>query len=293
MKISVIIPAYNAARFLPRCLASVFAQTLSPHEVIVVDDGSTDDTAAVAERLGATVLRRPNGGISTARNTGIRHASGDWIALLDADDMWAPEKLVTQAAAIREDTVLAYTGVTHFDDTGIRASSQATNPISARAMIRYRSPFAPSSVLVRRDAMLQSGGFREDVRTCEDWDMWFRLMPYGQFVAVPAALTLYYLYPGSASAQPDAMLRGLDQIIDTTLLGDLHGPTRWLWRRRIRATQLCSAGLIARDNNVKGELKYMLRSLCAWPSPFWEPRRFLMSAVSLKNSLKRSEIGER
>jgi len=93
MKISVVIPSYNAAHFLARCLKSVFAQTLKPVDVIVVNDGSTDNTAAVAAELGATVVSRVNGGLSAARNSGIKVAAGEWIALLDADDMWAPEKL--------------------------------------------------------------------------------------------------------------------------------------------------------------------------------------------------------
>src|SRR5580704_10336845 len=87
MKISVVIPAYNATPFLARCLKSVFAQTLKPEEVIVVDDKSTDNTAAMAEALGAKVVRREiNGGLSAARNSGIQNASNEWIALLDADD---------------------------------------------------------------------------------------------------------------------------------------------------------------------------------------------------------------
>ena len=120
VRISVVIPAYNAARFLPRCLASVFAQTLKPDEVIVVDDGSTDDTAALAAALGARVISRPNGGLSAARNTGIQNASSEWIALLDADDLWAPEKLERQVACIRPETVLVYTGIRFFDDHGSR-----------------------------------------------------------------------------------------------------------------------------------------------------------------------------
>jgi glycosyltransferase involved in cell wall biosynthesis len=97
--ISVVIPAYNAAHFLPRSLASVFAQTVAPHEVIVVDDGSTDNTGEVAASFGARVIRQENLGLAAARNTGIQHASGEWIALLDADDSWEPEKLARQVAA--------------------------------------------------------------------------------------------------------------------------------------------------------------------------------------------------
>ena len=100
MKISVVIPAYNASDFLPRCLSSVFAQTVRPHEVFVVDDGSADSTASLAANIGACVLQRANGGLSAARNTGLKHAAGHWVALLDADDWWAPEKLGLQLHVI-------------------------------------------------------------------------------------------------------------------------------------------------------------------------------------------------
>lgn len=287
--ISVVIPAYNAARFLPRCLKSVFAQTLKPVEVIVVDDGSTDDTAAVAAALGARVVSQANGGVSAARNTGIRIASGDWLALLDADDLWAPEKLERQAARIRPETVLVYTGIRIFDDNGVRGEQPAPEAASARKMLRYRNPITPSTVLARREILMRGGGFREDIRACEDWEMWNRLRRLGQFEAVTEVLTEYYVYPNSLSSNPAKMLEALDQIIDTTLLADLHGFSRWVWRRRIRATQLRSAGLIARENALKHELLYFFQSLCAWPSPWWEPRRFLSLAASVKNSLRRKK----
>jgi glycosyltransferase involved in cell wall biosynthesis len=286
VKISVVIPAYNAARFLPRCLGSVFAQTLKPEEVIVVDDGSTDDTAAVAAGLGARVISQPNGGIAASRNTGIRNTSGEWIAFLDADDMWAPTKLERQAACIRPGTVLVYTGVRIFDNDGVRGQRPAIDPIKARKMLRYCNPIAPSSVLVRREAVVQIGSFRDGLNACEDWGLWFRLMPLGHFEAVPDPLTDYYVYPNSLSTNPENMLQAADAIIDLTLTADLRGLDRWAWRRRIRATQLCSAGLIARENGLKGELRYMFQSLCAWPSPFWEPMRFVAFAVSTKNRLR-------
>jgi glycosyltransferase involved in cell wall biosynthesis len=280
VRISVVIPAYNAARFLPRCLKSVFAQTLKPEEVIVVDDGSSDNTAGLAAELGATVLIRPNQGPAASRNAGIRKASSEWIALLDADDMWAPEKLELQAACVRPETVLVYTGIRIFGDDGVHQEKPAISVTSARKMLRYANPIPNSSVLVRREAVMRNIGFREDIRGTEDWEMWFRLQKAGQFDAVLEPLTDYYVYPSSLSANPEKMIQTLYQFIDTTLLADLHGLHRWIWRRRILAAQLCSAGLIARDNRLQAETRYMLQSLCAWPSPFWQPRRFAIFAVS-------------
>jgi glycosyltransferase involved in cell wall biosynthesis len=284
--ISVIIPAYNAAHFLPRSLASVFAQTLKPQEVIVVDDGSTDNTAAIAAALGATVIRKPNGGLSTARNSGIQNASGDWIALLDADDFWAPEKLERQVALIGPETVLVYTGIQFFDDGGIRGEKPAIDPISARKRLRYANSITPSSVLARREALIRVGGFREDISACEDWEMWCRLQQLGDFEAVANLLTLYFLHSKSLSANPERMLQGLDRIIDKTLLDGMRRFDRWVWRHRILAVQLSSAGLIARDNGLKNELHFMFRSLCAWPSPWWQPKRFALFVVSVRNKLR-------
>jgi glycosyltransferase involved in cell wall biosynthesis len=283
MKISVVVPAYNAAHFLPRSLGSVFAQTLKPDEVIVVDDGSTDNTSAVAAELGATVVHRTNGGISAARNTGIRSASGDWIALLDADDCWAPEKLERQVSCIQSDTVVVYTGVRFVDKRGIRGELSAMAPSVAMKVLRYRNPIAQSTTLVKRDALLRLGGYREDISACEDWELWVRLQKIGKFEAVSAPLMDYYLHENNFSGNPKIMLRALSLIIDETLLADLQGLSRWVWRRRINAVQLCSAALIARDNGMDDDLYYMYRSLSAWPSPFWEPQRFAMFAVSLRN----------
>ncbi len=283
ISISVVIPAYNAAHFLPRSLASVFAQTLPPHEVIVVDDGSTDATAQVAAELGAKVVSRSNGGLAAARNTGIQAASGDWIALLDADDSWSPEKLVLQAGLIQPNIVLVYTGASFFNDQGPVSTELATDTAVARKLLRFCNPILPSSVILRRQTVLAVGGFREDTRTCEDWDMWVRLIPLGAFAAVAQPLTNYYIHPQSLSASPEKMLDGLRIILEPTLLAPYRGIERWIWRRRIWARQLLSAALIARDNHLKGELRYALRSLLSWPSPFWESRRFAVSLVSVRN----------
>jgi glycosyltransferase involved in cell wall biosynthesis len=289
IKISVVIPAYNAERFLPRCLKSVFAQTLKPDEVIVVDDGSTDNTAALAVQLGAIVISQSNSGIAATRNIGIQKASCEWIALLDADDLWAPEKLERQVALIRSETVLVYTGIRIFDDHGIRSEKPAVDPVEVRKLLRYCNPITPSSVILRRKAFDNVGGFRKGLDACEDWGLWFRMLPQGQFEAVPEPLTDYYVYPNSLSTNPEKMLHAAKVTIDLTLTADLRGFERWVWKRRILAVQLCSAGLIARDNGLKGELSYLFRSLCVWPSPFWQPTRFAAFAVSARNKYLRLE----
>jgi hypothetical protein len=108
-------------------------------------------------------------------------------------------------------------------------------------------------------------------------------MPLGSFIALPEPLTKYYVHPNSISASPEKMLAGLRIIMESTLLANDRGINRWLWRRRIWAAQLLSAALIARNNKLKSELNYIVRSLLAWPSPFWEPERFLALFVSLWN----------
>jgi glycosyltransferase involved in cell wall biosynthesis len=283
MKISVVIPAYNAAKFLPRSIASAYSQTLAPCEVIVVDDGSTDRTAAVAAELGARVITRINSGPSAAKNSGVHAASGEWVAFLDADDRWSPDKLERQADGVSAQTTLSFTGVRVFDDQGIRAESLAPNAAATVEMLRYTNPITNSSVLVRREAFIRSGGFREDIRHGEDWELWFRLSRLGELAVVSAALTDYYVYPGSLSANPERMIAGLGQFIETTLLADLHGLNRRVWRQRILATQLASAGLIARDNGLQSEVALMVRGIFAWPAPFWRPKRFAMLAVSARN----------
>ncbi len=135
---------------------------------------------------------------------------------------------------------------------------------------------------------MQDGGYREDIRACEDWEMLVRLQRQGKFEAIEDPLMDCYLHSDSLSANPEVMMRWFEAIIDTTLVADLRGLDRWAWRRRIRATQLTSAGLIARDNGRKGEVRYMFKSLCSWPSPFWQPKRFAMLAVSVRNRFRRN-----
>ena len=175
--VSVIIPTCNRRPRLQEAIASVLAQTSPADELIVIDDGSTDDTAAWMQALAANpsrpvvrYLRQDNAGPAAARNRGIAAAGGEWIALLDDDDVWLPTKLERQRAILSHRPGLDLLGV-------------------ASDLMRNR--FTTSGVLLRRDAFNAVGGFREDMRCCEDYDLWLRIAARHGCAILDEALVSY------------------------------------------------------------------------------------------------------
>jgi len=181
MNISVIIPTWNRADRLARALQSVFAQRLPPAEVIVVDDGSTDDTRRLVRSQFPDVryLYQPHKGVSSARNAGIQAATGDWIALLDSDDHWLPGKLALQCEYLR--TRPDYR-ICHCDEIWIR-NGRRVNPMKKHAkrggyIFRHCLPLcviSPSAVMIHRDLFGEIGLFDERLPACEDYDLWLRI----------------------------------------------------------------------------------------------------------------------
>jgi glycosyltransferase involved in cell wall biosynthesis len=234
--VSVVIPAYNAAAFLAETLASVFAQTLPPVEIIVVDDGSSDDTAHVARDLGATVISRANGGISAARNTGVRAARGEYVAFLDSDDLWMPEKLEVQLAAlsVAAEPSFSFTDFRTFDSRGVRAATSALRAHPAFRRTVRRAPsganvvvaasegrpvlpdmyFLPSSAVIRRADVLAVGGFDESLRGCEDTEFFIRLFKLVPAIAVMRPLLLYRRHEAQNTASPTRMMTNEFAMID-------------------------------------------------------------------------------
>ncbi len=181
MYISVIIPTYNRAHTLPRALDSVLAQTRPADEILVIDDGSTDNSRELLDQNYPQVryLYQDNAGVSAARNRGIQHANGDWLALLDSDDEWLPEKLARQCAAI--DAQPDYQ-LCHCDEIWIR-NGRRVNPMKKHAkaggwIFSHCLPLcaiSPSAVMIRKDLVEQLGLFDESLPACEDYDLWLKV----------------------------------------------------------------------------------------------------------------------
>jgi len=179
--VSVIIPTYNRASFLKEALDSVLLQQNAEMEVIVVDDGSTDDTAAIVESFGraVTYLYQSNAGVSAARNTGIKAARGRWLALLDSDDLWLPGKLQFQLELLNRHKDIK---ICQTEELWIR-NGRRQNPKKYHkkpsghcfSALLERCLVSPSAVMMHRELLDEVGLFDEALPACEDYDMWLRI----------------------------------------------------------------------------------------------------------------------
>lgn len=231
--ISVVIPTYNVACFLPQAIASVRAQTCPVTEIIVVDDGSTDDTAQVVASLGEgiTYVHQANTGVSAARNRGINMAKGEFIAFLDADDVWLPKKLERQLAVFIGHPEVALVATDRcdigpgdsvlltslFDREGL--SGEFTNlagnpiPLGFRRIIEVN--FLPtSSVVVRRAVLDQVGGFATDIRYGEDLELWARIAARYGISCLPEVLVRYRMHDKNSTQSTERLLADMVRVME-------------------------------------------------------------------------------
>ena len=216
-KVSFIIPNYNHARYLGDAIRSVLAQTYPEIEAIVVDDGSTDDSRSVVESfLGqhgdrVRYIYQANAGLSAARNTGLRAACGEYIALLDADDLvepaYAERMLAALAACPGADGV--YCGFRFVDQANQDLPRTERRTFAAEALypaLLQGNFWVPESVLARRSCYAASGEFDVALRACEDWDVWLRFARHYHLVGIDDVLIRYRVAAGSMSSNPQRML---------------------------------------------------------------------------------------
>jgi glycosyltransferase involved in cell wall biosynthesis len=263
---SVVIPAYNAAETLAEAVDSVLAQTLQDFEIIVVDDGSSDDTAAVAasfEDQRVRLYSQPNAGPSAARNRGIAHATGEYVSLLDSDDLLLPDYLAEMSQALEEhpQAGFAYTHAFTLDVSSNRFRTSFTGsyhmprtPMLPRdelaAELLAGNFLQASSTVIRRAVLERVGGYDDSLSHGEDWELWLRIANSGfQAVRVAGPLTVARSRPGSRGTEAAPMAAAPRAVYLRVL--ERHRPSP-----SIRA--LAEAELKAMDRRARADMRVLL-----------------------------------
>jgi glycosyltransferase involved in cell wall biosynthesis len=274
--VSVVIPSYNYAHFVTEAVDSALAQTYERLEIIVIDDGSTDDTLSVLAPYGDRVryVYQENQGLSGARNTGIRAAEGELIALLDADDAWHPHKLELQAAYLRQHPEVGLVGASLFTDR--RLCWPEIGDLSGVAADTYRLEelvgkmrFGPSSAVMRRRCLDEVGLFDPTLRCVEDRDLWVRFASRFRVAMLHAPLLWYRQHPASLSTKA-ATMEETERRVLTRLFAEvpaLRG-RRLLRRKTFSQAAYASAQVNAGTGESWPALRRVLRSLFLWPLPY-------------------------
>lgn len=209
--ISVIIPAYNSGKYIEETLHSVFNQTYSDIEIIVVNDGSTDDTLDIISKYSdkIRVYDRSNQGVSSARNFAAKEANGDWLAFIDADDLWLPNKLQTQVNGLNtcrwSHTNSFYIGENQ-DGTTKRSDLTPQHGGHVFNQLLTNNFITTSTVLVDKSLFLEHGGFDESLEALEDWKLWLDISKSEAIGYHEEALAEYRVYSGSTSRKARKVL---------------------------------------------------------------------------------------
>ena len=278
--ISVVIPAHNSASTIATCLDSVLMQTYLPTEILIVDDASQDDTVAAIENWRKAtghavqcIRMEQNGGPAAARNAGLQASSGEWIAFLDADDAWLPWRLSTQMEILRAypDTVLLC-GQTislqegQTDDIHPPRESPTPHRLTLQELLAH-NPVATSTVLARRDTLMNAKGFDTAFRGPEDYDLWLRMVAAGTCHYVPLPLTRYRATVGSLSMDDRLFLPQVLRVLDKAFAPDgVLAPYR-RFRYRAKAEQFTSASWMAYNRGDRRRaVTLLLRSWLCGPT---------------------------
>lgn len=288
-RVSVVIPAYNQGQFLADAISSALAQNYCHFEVIVVDDGSTDNTPDVIAGFGNSVIniREENKGLSAARNTGILAARGEFIGLLDADDRWTPDLLAKMLPVIESDKTVGavYCGWRYVDERGQllpRININTVRPDQALAKMSFSNFLVPSGVVIRRDCFDRLGLFDTGVGACEDWDMWLRILRQYRMVGVPRALVEYRVHGENMSSNLERMENARRAIIVKHFGAEEGDPAAWpeMQRRAYGGFHILSASTCFQRGAKEQGLRHVQRAFAAFPTLTHDLDTFYMLACA-------------
>ena len=285
-EVSVVIPAYNYAHFLGATMDSVLRQEYPNFELIVVDDGSTDNTRAVIEsrqRLDSRVryVHQTNAGLSAARNTGVRSARYDFVAFLDADDQWLPgflERTMQAFARLPKSYVMVATRSHNMDFKGdlIKMKEIAMvrdEEITARDVL-FKTRFGSSSVVVKKAALEQCGYFDTTLRSSEDRHMWLRIAAHHRIFLLADRLAVVRRHPTSMSRDADRMRNNMSQVLRYAYEhGIVSRREVFFWLKVYSFFYFQTAWMYGDQCRRAKALRELFLSVLLWPC-FFRPSRF-------------------
>lgn len=286
----MVIPNYNYGRFLRQAIDSVLGQTVPPREIIVVDDGSADNSIAVVRGYGSRValLEQTRGGVARARNRGAAAATGSHLAFLDSDDAWAPSKLEAQLARLNEDQVgLVYCGVEFIDEQdivlGISTRGKSGRLLEDFALLRdFGSMGGGSGCLITREAFERAGRFDERLSTSADWDLFRRIATTYSFAFVAEPLVKYRVHA-------TGMHRNVDLLKEDMLLafGKMFDDRAAQELRPLRRRAYANLFLILGASYLRAGCRGAAAACVARSLLFWPPAVARSAALPLRRLLWR------
>lgn len=278
--VSVIIPTYNRAQFLGETIQSVLDQTYTDYEIIIVDDGSTDNTRDVIAQFDTPKLRyiyQENQGVSAARNNGIQQARGEYIAFLDSDDVFLPQRLEKCINYLQQhpSVGLVHTGYIHIDEKNNPIGEVQIPPVSGHS---YRLMLVEMYMLIpviRHDVLKNSGGFDTNLRLGEDPDLWTRIARQYEFGVIPECLSKIRIHANNTPQPLDQLINSLIYIADKHFSQYNFDPAL---RRRAYANRYFPVGLKAlatTPSNIKFAYRMLFKG---WSHSPLDKRGLLLAA---------------
>jgi glycosyltransferase involved in cell wall biosynthesis len=273
--VSVIITNYNYEQYVGRAIESALAQTYADLEIIVVDDGSSDNSDWVIQSYANSdsrvrYIRQANAGQSAATNRGILAAKGEYIAFLDADDIWYPDKLALQMEVFESESVsIVYSGAFVIDgDDRVyneRMVSRAFNGEGFLWNMICANVIPFSSAVVRRECFAKGGLLNTQYRVCTDYDLWLRMGKYYSFDCVEKPLIGYRARPDSLSGNPDEMFRTATEITDIFVRQNRHLFNKSTLRKEKATSWYNRFYTYRKYGDLAKSSRYLMRLLCRFP----------------------------
>lgn len=275
-RVSVIIPVYNGERYFARTIESVLAQTYSALEIVVVDDGSRDSSQEMVARYlhhsNVRLIAQENAGVAAARNAGIRAASGEYIALLDQDDLWLPDKLARQVEYLDEhpEIALVHSNIHFIDGVGERIPDPEwawVAPTFGQVLpeLVQRSRICTCTVLMRKSVLEQAGLFRQELAPADDWDLWLRIAARHPIGFVDAVTACYRVHHGNESRNLLKMQEAEIRVVETFIHEHPGAVGDAITRAKFFSLYSEAARLLERSGRHAEARGYWLRALRAHP----------------------------